>query len=302
LPAVQTDGLGIPLLALQAYHQAADRLATEQPSCRLPWWLLAGIGHTESGHAEGGRLFADGTTRGRILGPVLNGGIAGDAVVRDTDHGRLDGDRVYDRAVGPMQFIPSTWQRWGADGNGDGKRDPSNIFDATLAAARYLCADGRDLATAPGIEAAILSYNHSQPYLQNVLAWGHGYRDGAIPVPGQVAPVVVNVAGVRPPLTSRPTPRAKPSPHRAPSAGATKSRPAQSTPTAASSASTSRTPPPVTPSGCPTTPSATDSSTTPSASPTATTTTTPSGSPSASTGSTSADPSATTSAATPSCP
>ena len=132
---------------LQAYKQSAAAVDAEQPSCHLPWWLLAGIGHTESGHAESGRLYADGTTRGRILGPRLNGGIAGDAVISDTDHGLYDGDTVYDRAVGPMQFIPSTWQRWGADGNHDGKTDPNNIFDATLAAGRYLCADGRNLAT-----------------------------------------------------------------------------------------------------------------------------------------------------------
>jgi membrane-bound lytic murein transglycosylase B len=303
LPAVQTDGLGIPLLVLQAYHRAADRLSSEQPSCRLPWWLLAGIGHTESGHAEGGRLFPDGTTRGRILGPVLNGGIAGDAVVQDTDHGLLDGDRVYDRAVGPMQFIPSTWQRWAADGNGDGKRDPSNIFDATLAAGRYLCAGGRDLGTVPGLEAAILSYNHSQPYLQNVLAWGHGYRDGAIPVPGQVAPVVVNVVRVRPPLTSRPTPRTKPT-HpavSAPTAGPTKSSHAPAGPTPSGSPSGSSSAPPVSGPGCSTTPSTTPSTTLPSTTSSAspTTTATPSGTPATS----SATPSATTTPpVTPSCP
>lgn len=130
-PAGETGALGIPAMVLRAYHQAADRLAVEDASCKLPWWLLAGIGHTESGHAEDGRLAADGTTRGKILGPRLNGGIPGDAVISDTDHGAYDGDTVYDRAIGPMQFIPSAWLRWGADGNADGKRDPSNIFDAT---------------------------------------------------------------------------------------------------------------------------------------------------------------------------
>lgn len=46
-----------------------------------------------------------------------------------------------------MQFIPSTWSNggpdgtgWGADGNGDGKKDPHNVFDAALAAGGYLCA------------------------------------------------------------------------------------------------------------------------------------------------------------------
>ena len=103
-----------------------------------------------------------------------------------------------------MQFIPSTWVRWGADGNGDGKKDPSNIFDATLAAGRYLCADGRNLSTLPGLDAAVLSYNHSQPYLQTVLAWGMAYRDGALAVLDSTLPVVVDVTKVRPPVNSRP--------------------------------------------------------------------------------------------------
>lgn len=208
-PAGATGALGIPAMVLQAYHRAADKLAVEDASCKLPWWLLAGIGHTESGHAEDGRLTADGTTRGKILGPRLNGGIVGDAVISDTDHGAYDGDTVYDRAIGPMQFIPSTWLRWGADGNADGKRDPSNIFDATLAAGRYLCADGRDLSTAAGLQAAILSYNHSDPYLKTVLAWGTAYRSGASSVDDSLLPVVGDVTKVRPPVTSRP-PKPKP--------------------------------------------------------------------------------------------
>jgi membrane-bound lytic murein transglycosylase B len=227
-PTGPMSPLGIPVMVLRAYHLAADRLAQEQPSCKLPWWLLAGIGHTESGHAEGGRLTADGTTRGLILGPRLNGGISGDAVITDTDHGLLDGDTVYDRAVGPMQFIPSTWANWGADGNGDGKKNPSNIFDATLAAARYLCADGRDLSTLPGLDAAVLSYNHSQPYLETVLAWGMAYRDGASSIQDSTLPVVVDVTKVRPPVSSRP-----------PTHKINLSNPASSTATAKPSASAS---------------------------------------------------------------
>jgi membrane-bound lytic murein transglycosylase B len=206
-PAGATGALGIPVMVLQAYHRAADVVAASDPACKLPWWLLAGIGHTESGHAESGRLTADGTTRGPILGPVLNGGIAGDAVIRDTDAGRYDGDTSYDRAVGPMQFIPSTWANWGVDGNGDGKADPNNIFDATLAAGHYLCADGRDLSTVAGRAAAVLSYNHSQAYLDTVIAWATAYRDGTIAVPDESAPVVVDVVTVRPPLQARPPKR-----------------------------------------------------------------------------------------------
>ncbi|MEO7259929.1 MAG: lytic murein transglycosylase [Jatrophihabitantaceae bacterium] len=241
-PAGEVGALGIPLMVLRAYHLAADQLGVEQPSCKLPWWLLAGIGHTESGHAESGRLIADGTTRGRILGPRLNGGIVGDAIITDTDHGSYDGDTVYDRAVGPMQFIPSTWVRWGADGNSDGKVDPSNIFDATLSAGRYLCANGRDLATGAGLQAAVLSYNHSAPYLATVLAWGAAYRDGASALPDSLLPVVSDVTKVRPPRSSRP-PKPATNPGKLPSAGPTaatsSSQPGPSASASSSAAETS---------------------------------------------------------------
>ncbi len=247
-PAGETGELGIPTMVLRAYKLSAAELAKEQPSCRLPWWLLAGIGHTESGHAEGGRLYPDGTTRGRILGPRLNGGIAGDAVISDTDHGQYDGDPVYDRAVGPMQFIPSTWKTWGADGNHDGKRDPNNIYDATLAAGRYLCADGRDLATTAGLQAAVLSYNHSQAYLDTVLAWGYAYRSGASSLPDQTTPVAGDVTTVRPPLNSRPphkpvriTPKPKPTPTRSGTPTASPTHSGSPTHSAVPSGSTSST-------------------------------------------------------------
>ena len=240
-PAGDVGQLGIPTMVLHAYQLAAAELAAEQPSCHLPWWLLAGIGHTESGHAESGRLFADGTTRGRILGPVLDGTLADNAVIPDTDHGLYDGDPEYDRAVGPMQFIPSTWVHWGADGNHDGKRDPNNIFDATLAAGRYLCADGRNLATLPGLTAAVLAYNHSQAYLATVLAWGLAYRNGASAIADLVAPVISDVTQVRPPLSARPP--QKPVKIAAPaSAAPSSSSPAASTSGASSSASASASP------------------------------------------------------------
>lgn len=214
-PATVLTGAALPLLVFQAYHHAADVESVLSPTCHLPWWLLAGIGHTESGNAEGGRLLADGTTRGRILGPRLDGHLPENAIIRDTDHGVLDGDTVFDRAVGPMQFIPSTWRRWQADGNHDGRLDPNNIFDSTLAAAGYLCAADQDLRVTASIDTAVFSYNHSEAYLATVLAWGHAYRDGAATISDSGLPVVTDVTRVRPPLTSRPpatTPTPTPTP------------------------------------------------------------------------------------------
>ena len=182
---------GIPASVLPAYQAAARALAQSLPGCKLTWPLLAGIGKVESSHASGGRVDAHGTTRGRILGPVLDGA-PGMATIHDTDGGRYDGDAVWDRAVGPMQFIPGTWVVFGADGNGDGVRDPHNVYDAILAAGQYLCAGGADLSDPRGLVAAVLRYNHSMDYVAVVLRWMREYAEAAVQVrdrPGVVPPV-----------------------------------------------------------------------------------------------------------------
>ncbi|WP_432148707.1 lytic transglycosylase domain-containing protein [Streptomyces sp. bgisy029] len=171
---------GIPATVLTAYRNAERSLRRSDPGCRLPWQLLAAIGKVESGQAAGGRVDARGTTLTPILGPALDG--VGFALIRDTDNGVYDGDRTYDRAVGPMQFIPSTWVNWAKDGNGDGRKDPNNIYDAALAAGDYLCAGGRDLTVRADLDRAILSYNRSGAYLRTVLSWLEFYRQGTHPV------------------------------------------------------------------------------------------------------------------------
>ncbi|MFB7646571.1 lytic transglycosylase [Streptomyces sp. CB01201] len=175
------DQQGIPATVLDAYKKAAATLATDRPNCHLPWELLGGIGKVESGHANGGRVSVNGTTLTPILGPVLNG--AGFANITDTDGGVYDGDKVHDRAVGPMQFIPSTWASSGKDGNGDGVKDPNNVYDAALAAGFYLCGNGRDVAVKADLDKAILSYNQSQEYLTTVTNWFDFYRRGTHEVP-----------------------------------------------------------------------------------------------------------------------
>lgn len=169
---------GIPLRAVLSYASATVILGSEQPGCGLNWNTLAGIGSVESGHAShgGARLGADGRTDRGIFGPALNG--VGVGRIRDTDRGRWDGDSLWDRAVGPMQFIPSTWRRWGADGNADGVSDPQQLDDATLAAGRYLCASG-SMKTTDGWRAAILTYNHSEAYVDKVAAAANRYAESA---------------------------------------------------------------------------------------------------------------------------
>ncbi|WP_261560803.1 lytic transglycosylase domain-containing protein, partial [Frankia tisae] len=177
----------IPARMLAAYRKAADRAAAEQPGCHLRWQLLAGIGRIESGHGIGRAITAEGTITSRILGPALDGH-DGRALLRDTDGGRLDGDRRYDRAVGPMQFIPTTWAWAGRDGSGDGQADPNNADDATLSAAGYLCRHDRDLTDPAALRAAIYSYNPSASYLRAVLAWTAGYTTTSVLPSADAAP------------------------------------------------------------------------------------------------------------------
>ncbi|WP_405402739.1 lytic murein transglycosylase [Streptomyces sp. NBC_01104] len=181
LPVTGSAESGIPASVLAAYKKAQQTIAGTDAACRLPWQLLAAIGKVESGQARGGRVDAQGTTFSPILGPALNG--QGFALIKDTDNGVYDGDSTHDRAVGPMQFIPSTWETWGQDGNADGRRDPNNIYDAALAAGRYLCAGSRDLSLAADLDRAVLSYNHSDEYLRTVRTWFDYYNRGTHEVP-----------------------------------------------------------------------------------------------------------------------
>ncbi|WP_329340337.1 lytic transglycosylase domain-containing protein [Streptomyces sp. NBC_00663] len=179
--ATGTGEAGIPATVLDAYKKAAAALQESKPGCNLPWQLLAAIGKVESGQARGGRVTADGTTIDPILGPQLDGN--GFALIPDTDNGVYDGNSTYDQAVGPMQFIPSTWEWAGRDGNDDGKKDPNNIYDAALAAGHYLCRNGWDLSAQADMNSAILSYNKSQDYLNTVLSWLEYYRKGTHEIP-----------------------------------------------------------------------------------------------------------------------
>jgi len=186
---------GIPNVALNAYRVAATRMTNSSPGCGIDWSLLAGIGRVESNHGRfgGATLNPDGTSTPQIKGPALNGGQF--AFIRDTDGGAFDGDSSVDRAVGPMQFIPSTWRAYGVDADGSGTADPFNINDAALAAAHYLCVAGGNLRTDAGQRDAVMAYNHSDSYVNEVLALAHAYASG---IPVADLPLVGDTTGAVP--------------------------------------------------------------------------------------------------------
>ncbi len=180
--AVPLGATSIPRIPLIAYVYAAQRQQKLSSYCNLNWSTLAAIGYIESDHAKRGGSASpswNGISNPHILGPELDG-TDGYARISDSDHGALDGDATYDRAVGPMQFLPATWQEYAVSANPGRLPDPENIFDATEAAARYLCADGLDLRVPANLVAAIYGYNHSLTYVDNVVTVAGSYA-GANP-------------------------------------------------------------------------------------------------------------------------
>lgn len=147
-------------------------------ACDLAWNTLAGIGWVESQHGtlDGRTLGEDGRADRPVTGPALDGD--GFAAVPATGLGTAwHGDPEWEHAVGPLQFLPSTWARWGADGDGDGLADPHDLDDAAAAAVAYLCADGHDLTSGAGWSAAVFGYNHDAAYVAAVQSAAATYAD-----------------------------------------------------------------------------------------------------------------------------
>jgi hypothetical protein len=195
---------------LAAYTLAVAVSPTE---CHLTTPVLAAIGQVESGNLAGHTIGADHRVSPEILGPVLDG--KNYRAVKDTDAGHWDHNTLWDRALGPMQIIPASWRVVGLDMDGDGVRDPQNVYDSAGAAMDYLCAGGRDLSTSAGLKQAILSYNESDSYLHAVLAWKSVFESadldgsGAVPFVAALA-VPLDDAAVQ--VTAAARPAAAPSP------------------------------------------------------------------------------------------
>ncbi|MEO6511950.1 MAG: lytic transglycosylase domain-containing protein [Nocardioides sp.] len=255
---------GIPAAALAAYQRAETVINAADTACHLPWQLVAAIGRVESDHGRvhGSHLTSAGLARPAIYGIPLDGS-HDTTTITDTDAGALDGDKEFDRAVGPMQFIPSTWSVVGVDADGDGQRNPQDINDAALATAVYLCSGDDDLGTDGGRRSSVYRYNHSQEYVDLVLAFYQAYVDGeftsvpngttttGVPIPtsgptrgpgggggGDPTATPVPTRGPTTKATSTPTHKPTPTPTAHPTATPTQ----QPTPTAGPTSQATKTP------------------------------------------------------------
>ncbi len=177
-PLYIAEKVGVPLIALDAYQKAAAWARSTQ-GCDLEWWGLAGTGRAESNHGMGGGgMYANGDTIRPVRSIALDG--SNSDTIHDSDDGVLDGNPVWDHAVGPMQFIPTTWRGYAAaydlDANGDGVENPDNIYDAARATASYLCRNSRNLTTDEGLRRAYWSYNHVDRYVELCLRYAREYQ------------------------------------------------------------------------------------------------------------------------------
>lgn len=97
-------------------------------------------------------------------------------------------------AIGWMQFMPSTWARWGIDANGDGIADPNNPTDAIFSAARYLAGCGGQF----DIVRAVYCYNHASWYVNEVLGLASLYsRGGGVGVVFSASQLKAQLASAR---------------------------------------------------------------------------------------------------------
>jgi len=169
----------IPPVAYEAYLAASAAAPTVTATCAVDWTVLAGIAQVESHHGRidpDHALAANGDVVPPIRGSALDG-TRGTRSVLDTDGGELDGDAEWDRAMGPLQFIPETWSELGRDGNGDGVADPDNLYDAGLTAVAHLCVrTPGDYMDRAQLRAALVGYNASGRYAEEVLGWVERYR------------------------------------------------------------------------------------------------------------------------------
>jgi membrane-bound lytic murein transglycosylase B len=174
-----THVFGIPPIVFSAYLNAESRAPGLAVGCQVPWPVVAGIWKVESNHATqpGRTITPAGTLTPPLYGPILDGSTAGAAIIGDTDQGVLDGNPTWDRAVGPAQFLPGSWNAYRQDGNDDGVADPQNVYDAALATAAHLCiASPGDYTNTGDLERALRRYNNSAEYVATVRGWIDYYQ------------------------------------------------------------------------------------------------------------------------------
>jgi hypothetical protein len=200
-PAAGEDVTDVPETAVETYRFAEVVLGASRADCRVPWTVLAAAARTASDHGRaGGRTLAeDGRISPRLLGPRRDPRRT-PVRVRDTDGGRIDRDRLWDRPVGPFQLMPRTWRAYAVDGDDDGRRDPHDLDDAAVAFGLLLCSVERDVSRPAALRRAMRRLHPTGPHAGTVVRTERGYRrDVAAGVDLPEPPTVVLLPREKPP-------------------------------------------------------------------------------------------------------
>lgn len=168
---LHSDPYDIPERALQSYAYAAAAMDRSAPNCGIGWSTLAAIGEVSAsnGSADGASVDENGSLSKRLRG-LAQANPRNTKPISDTDGGQYDGNATIDLTMGPMQILPSRWEQFATDGDNDGVADPDNFDDATLTAARFLCAAGGDLRQPQGWTAAVTQFNSTPGFVDKVHA------------------------------------------------------------------------------------------------------------------------------------
>lgn len=177
-PVADQDISEVPEVAVAAYQRAVTVMSDSQIGCDLRWTTLAAVARVESDHGRrgGGDLDETGAASPAVYGATLDGK-KGRAKVRDTDKGKVDDLRGFDRPAGPLGFLPNDWAVYGVDADGDGRRDVQDIDDAALALAVQLCATERDLTDDAALRRALGAHRDLTGYADEVLKIDQAYAD-----------------------------------------------------------------------------------------------------------------------------
>lgn len=188
-PAVATwASTGISRLALAAYMAGAVTANKVVPGCAISWNDIAAVGFIESRQGRYGNATI--AMSGEVLPPILGVPLNGSSHTRKVPMAHLgiaDGTGPYARAVGPLQFLPSTWVAVATlvrARTGIVLSDPNNFLQAAAAAGTTLCRGGSFVA-GPST-AAYMSYNASARYAWRAGALANAYTRTAVPVSATV--------------------------------------------------------------------------------------------------------------------
>jgi Peptidase family M23/Transglycosylase SLT domain len=191
-PGAGATAAGVPARAAKAYQAAAGRCDG------LDWTLLAAIGAVETNHGQhAGAAIDPGTGEARpwIFGPALNGQNHTAAIPIKRWSGWWGLTGPWQRAVGPMQFLPTTFDAHAVDADQDGTTNPHDIDDAAATTANFICTSAGERVDGTTDVARIYNPGDADNYAARLDAERQRIIDADRTGAGEIAATLCPVAG-----------------------------------------------------------------------------------------------------------